>query len=295
VETKAKPTEGWDISELDFQDDQVVGALTATFQITNELNALLSYGTAFRAPNIIERLFNGPTPEGIGYQILNPDLVSERSGNFDIGLKYRRNDAFMELVVFRNDIEDGIIQDFLSPAEVSALPQEVQDAIDASGARFVVQQRNVDRLRYEGAELALGYRAPFGLTVGGSYTYLDGERLGGTTILPPDDLYSDKLFAYARYAPDGSRWWAEYNLRYNGNASANVDPDEPPPPVGDTLPSFVVHNIGAGIEIATGPVRHDISLWIHNLTDELYAEFSNASFFRPEPGRSARIAYRLKF
>jgi len=295
VETKAKPTDGWDISGLDFEDDQVVGALTATFQITAELNALLSYGTAFRAPNIIERLFNGATPEGIGYQILNPDLTSETSDNFDIGLKYRRNNAFMEVVAFRNDIKDGIIQDFLSPEEVAELPQEVQDAIEASGARFVVQQRNVDRLRYEGVELALGYHTPFGLTVGGSYTYLDGERLGGTTILAPDDLYSDKLFAYARYAPDRSRWWSEYNLRYNGDAQANVDPDEPPPPVGQTLPSFLVHNIGAGVELVTGPVRHDISLWLHNVTDELYAEFSNASFFRPEPGRSARLGYRLRF
>jgi hypothetical protein len=30
-------------------------------------------------------------------------------------------------------------------------------------------------------------------------------------------------------------------------------------------------------------------------TNELYAEFSNATFFRPEPGRTATVSYRVKF
>ena len=86
-------------------------------------------GTAFRAPNIIERLFNGATPEGNGFQILNPGLSSERSRNFDLGMKYRRADAFMELVAFRNTVSSGIVQDFLSPGDIAALPTDVQAAI----------------------------------------------------------------------------------------------------------------------------------------------------------------------
>lgn len=291
VQTRADATHGWDISGLDFRDRNVVGAITATYQLTSTLNLLGSFGTAFRAPNIIERLFNGPTPEGTGYQLLNASLTSENSRNWDLGLKYRRNDAFMEAVTFRNDIRDGIIQAFLSPSEVAALPQATRDAIRASGAKFVVQQRNTDRLRYQGVEVAVGYHAPFGLTVGGNYTYIDGVRINSLNP-PTGDSYRNKAFAYARFEPAASRYWAEYHVRHNGANDANVDPNSPVPPIGSTLPAFTVHGIGAGARLRGA---QSINVWVENLTNKLYAEFSNASFFRPEPGRTAKVSYRVDF
>lgn len=59
---------------------------------------------------------------------------------------------------FDNRITDGIIQDFLSPAEIATLPAEVRAEIEASGVQFVVQEKNVDELRYKGVESAIGYR-----------------------------------------------------------------------------------------------------------------------------------------
>lgn len=296
VETKATGTPKWDITGLDFEDSNTVGSLTATWQLADYINAFVSYGSAFRAPNIIERLFNGPTPEGNGFQLLNPALESETSGNWDVGVKYRRANAFMELVAFRNTIYDGIVQDFLSPSEVLLLPAELQAAIRASGAQFVVQQVNADKLRYEGVEFATGYRTRNGLTLGGNFTHINASRLGATTILPPDDVYRTKTVVFARYQPDASKWWAEINARHNGSAKANVDPDEPPPPVGAELPAFTVANLGAGARVAAhGAFTHDVTVWIDNLADTLYAEFTNASFFRPEPGRTVRLGYRLGF
>ncbi len=108
---------------------------TCSSRRRENLNLLASWGTAFRAPNIIERLFNGPTPEGAGYQILNADLTSETSENFDFGLKYRRQDAYFEAVWFRNDLTDGIVQHFLTDAEIAALPADVREAIASSGIR----------------------------------------------------------------------------------------------------------------------------------------------------------------
>lgn len=294
VATRAETTPGWSIAGLDFDDDNIVGSLTATYQVTEYLNLLGSLGTAFRAPNIIERLFNGPTPEGAGFQILNPALSSETSENWDVGLKYRRWNAFMEAVVFRNDISDGIIQHFLTPAEIAALPAETRQQITASRAQFVVQQRNADRIRYEGVELVLGYHLR-GLTLGGNYTFIDGERLDSTNP-PTGDTYRNKVYAYARYQPTTKRYWAEYHLRHNGEDEANLDAGAPVPPVGRVLPSFTVHGVGAGLRLfETLGIKHDVTLWMENLTDELYAEFSNATFFRPEPGRTAKVSYRLSF
>ena len=44
-----------------------------------------------------------------------------------------------------------------SAAEIAQLPQATQDIINTSGVDFVVQQRNIDRLRYEGLELLVRY------------------------------------------------------------------------------------------------------------------------------------------
>jgi outer membrane receptor protein involved in Fe transport len=190
---RAEATPGWNVEGLDFSDDKLPARPPQPSRSPSR-STRWPLRTAFRAPNIIERLFNGPTPEGDGYQILNSELQSEGSDNWDLGLKYHRPNAFMELVGFRSEIDDGIIQYFLSPAEVAALPTEVRAAITASRARFVVQQRNAERLRYQGIEFATGYRAPFGLTIGGNFSSIDGERVIRPTRRPA--------------TPTPASWWS---------------------------------------------------------------------------------------
>jgi len=295
VSTRAKATPGWDVSGLDFDDDALVGSLTGTWQVMPELNLLASYGTAFRAPSIIERLFNGLTPEGAGFQILNPDLRSEKSDNIDVGIKYRRQDAFLELVAFRTEIDGGIIQHYLSEAEIAALPAALRAQVEATPVDFVVQQQNAEKLRYQGIELALGYRTRGGLTVGGNYTHLDADRLDSTNP-PTGDTYGDKYVGYVRWEPNRRPFWLEYRVRYNASTKANLDPNEPVPAIGDTLPSFQVHTLAGGVTLfERGRFSHELRLAVENLTDELYAEFSNATFFRPEPGRNVTASYRVRF
>jgi hemoglobin/transferrin/lactoferrin receptor protein len=294
VETKAEATPGWDVTGLDFSDDNVVGAVSILYRVDENLRIVGGYGTAFRAPNIVERLFNGLTPEGIGFQVLNPDLVSETSENLDLGLKYRRRNAFMEVALFQNTIDDGIIQYFLTPEEQAQLPQETRDEIAGAGVTNVVQQRNIDRLRYEGVELVIGWRSERGLTLGGNYTYLDGKRIDSTNP-PTGDTVSNKINAFARWEPVESRWWLEYRLRHNGDERANLDVGSPIPPVGEILPSFTVHTLSGAVKLfERDRQRHELGIVIDNLTDELYAEFSNATFFRPEAKRNVMLTYRFR-
>jgi outer membrane receptor for ferrienterochelin and colicin len=280
---------------LDFSDDNFVGAINLLYRVNENIRIVGGYGTGFRAPNIIERLFNGVTPEGAGYQVLNPDLTSENSENFDLGLKYRRQSAFLDIAYFENTIEDGVIQNFLSPAEIAQLPQSVQDEITASGVGFVVQQINADRLLYEGVELAIGWRSERGVTVGGNYTHLNGKRLDSTNP-PTGDTVTDKINAYVRWEPVGSKYWAEYRLRNNGSERANIDPDEGIPAIGEIIPSFTIHTLSGGVTLFDNDrLAHEVGVVFDNVTDELYAEFSNATFFRPEPGSNIVVTYRLRY
>jgi hypothetical protein len=40
---------------------------------------------------------------------------------------------------------------------------------------------------------------------------------------------------------------------------------------------------------------HGVTVVVNNLGNALYAEFSNASFFRPEPKRSLALAWTTSF
>ena len=300
VDTRAEPTPNLDTAGLDFSDHSLVGAANVLYRVSEHVHLVGSLGSAFRAPNIIERLFNGPTPEGSGFQILNRDLTSERSVDVDLGLKYRRADAYFEAIYFHNKIDDGIVQHFLTADEIAALPPDVRQEIAASGFDVVVQQRNVDQLRYEGVEVTIGYRSPRGFAVGGNYTHLSGERVGQSPV-PVEDLLADKVNLYARYQPPAGRFWVEYRLRHNGDQPTRVQPGDPLPAVGETLPAFTLHTLSAGARLDGGAAgragrwRHSLVLIADNLTDELYAEVSNASFFRPEPGRNVTLSYRVGF
>ena len=256
TETAAEPTPGWDITGLDFDDDAVVGSLGAVYSVHPNVNLVASYGTAFRAPNIVERLFNGITPEGIGFQLLNPDLESEHSDNIDLGIKFRNRRAFVEAFYFDSEIDDAIIQFTLTPSDIAALPPDVQQEISQSGVSFVVQQRNADVLKIDGFELAGGYRFDSGFSVGGNYTRIDGESVnGGPAADPTGETFSEKLNLSARWDPSSSRYWIEYRLRYNGEEDIFIDPNAFPGPIGTVLPSFTVHTLAAGVRLFEG-ARH---------------------------------------
>ena len=56
-----------------------------------------------------------------------------------------------------------------------------------------------------------------------------------------------------------------------------------------------IHDLSAGFLIHEGNrFVQNLGLVITNLTDELYSEFSNASFFRPQPERRIAFSYRIR-
>lgn len=230
VETKAVSTPGLDTSGLDFSDDDVVGAFSALYSVNEHFNLLATYGTAFRAAKIIERLFNGPTPEGFGFQITNPSLESEESENFDVGFKYLTQNSYVEVVFYQNDIDNGV-------------------------------------------------------SIGANYTHIEGSRAGSATD-PTGDTANDKYNANARWEQADGPWWVSYNFRSQPSQDAPIDSD-----TGLELPSFTVHRVAGGA--ASG--RHRVMAAVDNVTDELYAEFSNASFFRPAPGQTVIVSYGVGF
>ena len=76
-------------------------------------------------------------------------------------------------------------------------------------------------------------------------------------------------------------------IRISGEGSGN--------PVGDILPGFTVHNVRAGFRFFAGGFEKRLDLALTNLTDELYAEAANSTFFRPEPRRGVALTLSTAF
>lgn len=277
VSSDARPTTG--LTTIPPGDVQSTGvfATNALFKVTPQLNFVASVGRGFRAPNLVERYFNGPTPEGSAYQSATPDLMPERSLNTDLGVKYRTNRVAVEAFVYRNDIRDAVR---IKPTgvKINNLPE--------------YKNVNVGKLRSNGYEATATYLLNRGFTVNANYSKVKSSNLLDPSS-PVGDTYSNKLVGALGWRPANGRGWVEYTLRRNGEQKDIVAGSSP---VGNVLPAFVVHGIRGGAHLFTvGGVRQDLDLQVNNLGNKLYAESANAGFFRPEPGRHVVIAIRSSF
>jgi outer membrane receptor protein involved in Fe transport len=254
-----------------------VAAANGVLELTDRVNLIGSIGRGFRAPNLVERFFDGPTPEGAAFQSPNPQLQPETSLNVDLGVRLQGERLYLEAFAFRNRIDDGIR---IAPTgrTIDGLPE--------------FQNVNVDELLFRGVELS-GDVFPYrGLYTGGNFTWVDSEDANDPSN-PVGESFSVKLNLHAGYRDALDRYWIEYGIRHNGERDDVILVNNP---IGSTLPAFTIHAIRASARVfrAAG-VTQRVGLAVENLTDELYAESANASFFRPAAGRSLILTWGMFF
>jgi hemoglobin/transferrin/lactoferrin receptor protein len=278
VRGESRATEGFTEQLADLNTSTAVGSLNILHDLGEGFTAIGTLGRAFRAPNLVEMFFEGPTPEGSGFQARNDDLRPETSLNFDLGMRFANSSVSAEAFYFRNKINDGIR---ITPRG---------DSIDGAPVSINV---NVDELVFQGVELSLGAKLPENFALGGSFTYVDTKD-----VLNPDnpvgESYSNKTTGWLRYEHPKDYFWLQFEGRRNGEQKEVLLGRSP---IGDVLPAFTVLNARLGVQIPhTGTqLRYRVSVSVENLTDQLYAEFSNASFFRPEPGRNLTLSIETIF
>jgi outer membrane receptor protein involved in Fe transport len=258
-------------------ESTAVGALNVLYALTDRLKLVGSVGRAFRAPNLIEWFFDGPTPEGNGYQVRSPDLEPEQALNVDAGIRYLDSRLALEAFAFRNRVTDGI--------RIEPLNEEI-DGLAA------FRNVNVDELIYKGVEVAAQYRILPSLSADASWTRIESEDALDPGN-PVGDSFSSKITGGLRYTAAQDRFWLGYDVRHNGERR---DVALTGNPVGAALPAFTTHSARAGVTLLQNArlvPRFTIS--IDNLTDALYAEASNVSFFRPEPRRRVTLQSSLSF
>lgn len=256
----------------------VVGSVSGNWNLIPELSLVGTVGRAFRSANLVEKYFDGPTPEGNGYLVANPDLDPETSLNYDIGAKFRKGRFYAEAIYFNNTISDGI--------RLAAIPDSVVGQFPA------YQNQNVDKVRDQGIEVLAEVVVGRGFALLGHYTDLSSKNVDNPNF-SAGDSYSSKIGGEVSWRDSRNRFFAAYEVRHNGERK---DINLTAAPVGDRLPPFTVHNVRGSVRLGTfAATATTLNLAVLNLTDELYAEASNTSFFRPEPRRSVVATLRFEF
>jgi hemoglobin/transferrin/lactoferrin receptor protein len=258
-------------------DRTLVGTANVLYRLTDNLHLIGTAGRGFRSPNLVERFFQGPTPEGSGFQSRNPDLTPETSLNVEVGFKYRIARLYVEAFAFRNTIYDGI---------------RIEATGDSVGPFPEFRNVNVDKLRFTGFEIMGDWNVIGGLSAGVNFTLLRSKDVINPNN-PVGESYADKLNAEARYETAEGRFTVAYGFRYQG---AQKDIELGNSPIGTELPAFSVHSARASARLlTTGRLTHSLSIAVRNLTNRLYAESANTSFFRPEPGRNVSVTWSTGF
>jgi hemoglobin/transferrin/lactoferrin receptor protein len=261
-----------------------VGALNSMLELTPTLHLVASIGRGFRSPNLVELFFDGAVPEANAYQAASQDLEAETSKNVDVGLRYHGRQVFLELFQFRNRVSNGI--------RARPVLDQAGDTVRTRGLN-TYRNVNIDRIVFQGLEANADVLFDSGLTLGGSYAELDAED-----ALDPDnpvgESYSTKATARVGFRDPRGRFWAQWEIRHSGEQNdAALGTGNP---VGAVLPAFTVQAVRGGVRLfERGGVTSSLTLAVSNLTNELYAETANASFFRPEPKRHMTAGLSVTF
>jgi outer membrane receptor for ferrienterochelin and colicin len=197
--------------------------------------------------------------------------------NVDLGARYRRGPFYGEAFVFRNDLSNAI-RAVATGNTVNGQPE--------------FQNRNIGKLRIDGLELTSGVSAASGVEASLSFTRIDGTNVSDPER-PTGDSYSNKWVGDLGYRRPSGRFSLGYTLRHQGKQTETIVGTNP---IGTFIPAFTVHSARASVRLfQRAGITNQLALVVDNIGDKLYAEFPNASFFRPEPGRNVSLALVTSF
>ncbi len=160
---------------VDFDDSEVTAKIGVVYKINDDVSLFAQYSEGFRAPpyddvNVGFTNFIG------GYKtISNPNLKSETSEGWELGLRFQGEYGFITINAFKNEYENFIESLTIAPQFAPTF------GIDPSDGLLTFQSVNLSEVEIDGvelsAELDLGYVfGAEGLTFKAAIAYADGEN-----------------------------------------------------------------------------------------------------------------------
>jgi len=297
----------------------VTGTAGAVVRLPQGINPYFRWGTSYREPGITERylLRNFGDPSFSVLVIPNTTLQPERGREFDVGVKVQRAKWNVSANYFRNDLKDFIgntsAGPFIIPIDPALGLGPISEEFPFHGIVYV-QRTNTERARIQGVEAQ--YEVNFGIDRGvisafGSTGWLKGtnrtpdeitlrlmsrfynrsdtpvELSGSPDDAPLSNITPLRTINGVRFDTLDRRWFAEYELRYQGQVK-RADPLDLSAAISTeygtfrSLSSFAVQSVRGGYTLRGEKHRIMFTVGVENLTNRLYFEHFQTS---PAPGR----------
>lgn len=245
----------------------------------------LQYAHGFRAPPYEDANIGLELPVFNYRAIPNPDLRSETSDGFDLGVRWTGTAASARLSLFHTRYDDFI-------------ESRVRLGPDPVSGRILFQSQNLRRATIEGIEAGwtIDFGAsPGGLSFSGSVYYARGENVDSGE--PLNSVGPPQAVMMLDWAPDSSAWQMRLAATLTGGWT---DRDETggdlfEPPGHAVFDLFVTRSIGAHMRLRAG---------LSNLTDRSYWAWSDVRGLSPDdpvipflarPGRSASVSVDMNW
>ena len=210
----------------DYEQSETTAKFGVMWAFSSTASAYARYSQGFRGPPF-DDVNVGFTNFLGGYKtIANPELESERSTGFEVGLRATGSAGQLGVAVFRNDYEDFIESFAIAP---TFLPFRGIDPVDGM---LTFQSINREEVRISGAEVTasadLGglHGGLAGWSLRAALAYAEGEDLGVDQPLNSVDPLTGVLGL--GYVPAHRRWRAEaiWSGAW-GKENADIDANAP--------------------------------------------------------------------
>ncbi len=278
------------LPERSFNEFSASAGLLLRPQAANDKFAIaLNLARAARNPALEELYYFGIHPGNFAFEIGNPDIDSEHSLGFDIGVRGRSSRFNGELSFFRNDISDFIFRNPLSEEEVLLRTPEFNERFGTSGPIDpedfpVIEYIAADSVLY-GIEAHADVNVVESVVVEFGYDMVRGSLQDTDEPLPRIPPF--RVMGGVTYRRNGLQIGG--NVTYAGDQN-RVFREESPTEDYTLLKLFGSYSFLAGGVLNTFTVRLD------NATNELY--FNHLNYLKdilPEMGRNLKVIYTVGF
>lgn len=254
------------VEESSRDDMSWAGHLGLTHLLTNEWSLTGLVASSYRTPNILE-LFKNINLGGGVTEIGNPDLDSEQSLFFEVGVHYADNALTVDLSAYSNIVDDLIVS-----APISAA---------------IYQMDNVAKAEIYGSEASFQWALTPAWEFFGNVSYTRGRDVVADETLrfiPPLNG-----LAGLRHSLDNGFWCS---VESDLTAGQHETPDDV-----DTSNFYAVFNARCGWSFEAAGLHHELGLTINNLLDRQYHNYlaTSRGVELMEPGINVVGSWNVSF
>ena len=269
---------------VDITDEEVIPSISLIYKVNPELSLYSKYTKGFRSPTYYEINTTFGNLAHYYYIVNNPDLKTETSDSYEVGIKGNYEKLAFGLTGFYSDYDNRI---------------DGYESIGKDSQGYSMYQfKNKDKAEIFGLEFNSNYKfssGEDGLSLISSIAYTKGSDTSTSDDVALVSIDPFKAIIGLKYQGENDKWGGELIHTYIGKARV---PDGNTYFVPDTSSVFDI------ISYLNVNDRLKLDIGLYNMLDEKYFNYSTVRTESPssdnldrlsEPGRNVKIGFNFKF